>query len=213
MGKLTIDVEHVVKCFKNERVLNDVSLHCTNGKIYGIVGYNGSGKTVLFKCICGLYRVDEGQVLINGKIMGKDISILRNAGIIIEEPGYIRNMSGYKNLELLYRINNKVDRYKIEEAMEKVGLNPKSHKKVGKYSLGMRQRLAIAQATMENQNILILDEPMNGLDKSGVEEMREFFRGQKEMGKLIIMASHNYADIEALCDEVYEMDNGILTNI
>ncbi len=213
MDKQTIDVEHVVKHFKNEEVLKDVSLHCTSGKIYGIVGYNGSGKTVLFKCICGLYNADEGQILINGKVMGKDMTILKNAGVIIEEPGYIRNMSGYKNLELLYRINNKVDRDKIENAMRRVGLDPKSRKNVGKYSLGMRQRLAIAQATMEDQDILILDEPMNGLDKRGIEEMRNFFLEQKELGKLIIMASHNSADIETLCDEVFEMDEGRLTAI
>lgn len=213
MDKQTIDVEHVVKHFKNEEVLKDVSLHCTSGKIYGIVGYNGSGKTVLFKCICGLYNADEGQILINGKVMGKDMTILKNAGVIIEEPGYIRNMSGYKNLELLYRINNKVDRDKIENAMRRVGLEPKSRKNVGKYSLGMRQRLAIAQATMEDQDILILDEPMNGLDKRGIEEMRNFFQEQKELGKLIIMASHNSADIETLCDEVFEMDEGRLTAI
>lgn len=213
MDKQTIDVEHVVKHFKNEEVLKDVSLHCTSGKIYGIVGYNGSGKTVLFKCICGLYNADEGQILINGKVMGKDMTILKNAGVIIEEPGYIRNMSGYKNLELLYRINNKADREKIENAMRRVGLDPKSRKKVGKYSLGMRQRLAIAQATMEDQDILILDEPMNGLDKRGIEEMRKFFQEQKELGKLIIMASHNSADIETLCDEVFEMDEGMLNAI
>lgn len=213
MDKQTIDVEHVVKHFKNEEVLKDVSLHCTSGKIYGIVGYNGSGKTVLFKCICGLYNADEGQILINGKVMGKDMTILKNAGVIIEEPGYIRNMSGYKNLELLYRINNKKDRDKIENAMRRVGLEPKSRKKVGKYSLGMRQRLAIAQATMEDQDILILDEPMNGLDKRGIEEMRNFFLEQKELGKLIIMASHNSTDIETLCDEVFEMDEGKLTAI
>ena len=213
MDKQTIDVEHVVKHFKNEEVLKDVSLHCTSGKIYGIVGYNGSGKTVLFKCICGLYNADEGQILINGKVMGKDMTILKNAGVIIEEPGYIRNMSGYKNLELLYRINNKADREKIENAMRRVGLNPKSRKKVGKYSLGMRQRLAIAQATMEDQDILILDEPMNGLDKRGIEEMRNFFLEQKELGKLIIMASHNSTDIETLCDEVFEMDEGMLNAI
>lgn len=213
MDKQTIDVEHVVKHFKNEEVLKDVSLHCTSGKIYGIVGYNGSGKTVLFKCICGLYNADEGQILINGKVMGKDMTILKNAGVIIEEPGYIRNMNGYKNLELLYRINNKVDRDKIENAMRRVGLEPKSRKKVGKYSLGMRQRLAIAQATMEDQDILILDEPMNGLDKRGIEEMRNFFQEQKKQGKLIIMASHNSTDIETLCDEVFEMDEGRLTAI
>ena len=208
MEKCTIDIENISKKFGDDEVLKDISIHFTGGKIYGIVGYNGSGKTVLFKCICGLYNVDDGRILINDKVMGKDMTILKNAGVIIEEPGYIRNLSGYKNLELLYRINNKLDRDRIRHAMEKVGLDPKSRKKVGKYSLGMRQRLAIAQATMEEPEILILDEPMNGLDKQGIKEMREFFLEQKSQGKLIIMASHNSADIEALCDEVYEMEAG-----
>lgn len=154
--------------------------------------------------------VEEGEILVNDKIMGKDINILRNAGIIIEEPGYIRNLNGYKNLELLYRINNKPSRKAIKNAMRNVGLDPKSKKKVSHYSLGMKQRLAIAQATMENQKILILDEPMNGLDKRGVEEMRDFFLKKKDEGKLIILASHNASDIDVLCDEVYELEDGKL---
>ncbi|MDY2589145.1 MAG: ABC transporter ATP-binding protein [Agathobacter sp.] len=213
MEKYTIDVKHIVKRFKNETILNDVSIHFESGKIYGILGYNGSGKTVLFKCICGFYNVDEGEISVNGRIMGRDVSMLQDAGIIIEEPGYIRTLSGYRNLDLLYRINNRGDKEHVKNVMLKVGLNPKSHKKVGKYSLGMRQRLAIAQATMENQRILILDEPMNGLDKKGVIEMRKFFQEQKKEGKLIIMASHSSTDIDILCDEVYEIDGGILKQL
>ena len=142
--------------------------------------------------------------------MGKEMDMLEHAGIIIEEPGYIRNLSGYRNLEYLYRITHKKDPAVIHSIMLKVGLDPQSRKKVCHYSLGMRQRLAIAQATMEDQAILILDEPMNGLDKEGVAEMRKFFLEQKEMGKLILLASHNKDDIELLCDEVYEMNHGIL---
>lgn len=211
MEKNRIEVKNISKKFGSQTTLNDVSLTCEGGKIYGIVGYNGSGKTVLFKCICGFYHVDEGEILINQKHMGKDMDMLNNAGIIIEEPGYLRSLSGYKNLDYLYRIRNKPDKEHLYDVMRKVGLDPKSRKRVGHYSLGMRQRLAIAQATMEDQEILILDEPMNGLDKRGVKEMRLFFEELKQMGKLILLASHNKEDIDVLCDEVYEMDMGRLT--
>jgi ABC-2 type transport system ATP-binding protein len=140
--------------------------------------------------------------------MGKDMKVLKKAGIIIEEPGFLRNKSGMKNLEYLYMINNKRDKKYLRSVMENVGLDPYSRKKVGKYSLGMRQRLAIAQATMEDQDIIILDEPMNGLDNHGVQEVREYLLQLKKQGKTILIASHNREDIDVLCDKVYEMDNG-----
>ena len=210
MEQFVIEVKNVSKSFKGMQVLNDVNMTCSGGNIYGIVGHNGSGKTVLFKCICGFLHVDSGEISVNGRVMGKEMDMLEHAGIIIEEPGYIRNLSGYRNLEYLYRITHKKDPAVIHSIMLKVGLDPQSRKKVCHYSLGMRQRLAIAQATMEDQAILILDEPMNGLDKEGVAEMRKFFLEQKERGKLILLASHNKDDIELLCDEVYEMNHGIL---
>ncbi|WP_300809627.1 ABC transporter ATP-binding protein [uncultured Acetatifactor sp.] len=210
MEQFVIEVKNVSKSFKGIPVLNDINITCRSGKIYGIIGYNGSGKTVLFKCICGFLHVDSGEISVNGRVMGKEMDMLEHAGIIIEEPGYIRNLSGYRNLEYLYRITHKKDPAVIHSIMLKVGLDPQSRKKVCHYSLGMRQRLAIAQATMEDQAILILDEPMNGLDREGVAEMRKFFLEQKEMGKLILLASHNKDDIELLCDEVYEMNHGIL---
>ena len=210
MEQFVIEVKNVSKSFKGIPVLNDINITCRSGKIYGIIGYNGSGKTVLFKCICGFLHVDSGEISVNGRVMGKEMDMLEHAGIIIEEPGYIRNLSGYRNLEYLYRITHKRDPAVIHSIMLKVGLDPQSRKKVCHYSLGMRQRLAIAQATMEDQAILILDEPMNGLDKEGVAEMRKFFLEQKERGKLILLASHNKDDIELLCDEVYEMNHGIL---
>ncbi|MCI9612860.1 MAG: ATP-binding cassette domain-containing protein [Eubacterium sp.] len=213
MNQYVIEIENVSKSFQGTQVLKNVSMRCTSGKIYGIVGYNGSGKTVLFKCICGFLNVDAGKIAVNGKVMGKELDMLDNAGIIIEEPGYIRNLSGYRNLEYLYRILNKKNPAAIQTAMRRAGLDPYAKKKVSSYSLGMRQRLAIAQATMENQEILILDEPMNGLDKKGVAEMRSFFLEQKRMGKLILFASHNKDDIELLCDEVYEMNHGELEKI
>ena len=210
MEQFLIEVKNVSKSFKGIPILNDINITCRSGKIYGIIGYNGSGKTVLFKCICGFLHVDSGEISVNGRVMGKEMDMLEHAGIIIEEPGYIRNLSGYRNLEYLYRITHKKDPAVIHSIMLKVGLDPQSRKKVCHYSLGMRQRLAIAQATMEDQAILILDEPMNGLDKEGVAEMRKFFVEQKERGKLILLASHNKDDIELLCDEVYEMNHGIL---
>ena len=210
MEQFVIEVKNVSKSFKGIPVLNDINITCRSGKIYGIIGYNGSGKTVLFKCICGFLHVDSGEISVNGRVMGKEMDMLEHAGIIIEEPGYIRNLSRYRNLEYLYRITHKKDPAVIHSIMLKVGLDPQSRKKVCHYSLGMRQRLAIAQATMEDQAILILDEPMNGLDREGVAEMRKFFLEQKERGKLILLASHNKDDIELLCDEVYEMNHGIL---
>lgn len=211
MGQEIIRVENASKSFRGHTVLKKVSLTCEVGNIYGIIGYNGSGKTVLFKSICGLYRLDEGEIWIGDKRMKRDIDMLTEAGIIIEEPSFLRNYSGYKNLDFLYRIRNKKNRQHLYEVMRKVGLDPLSKKRVCNYSLGMRQRLAIAQAIMEEQPILILDEPMNGLDKRGVSEMRDFFKELKNQGKTILMASHNKEDIDVLCDRVYEMDAGVLT--
>ena len=190
-----------------------MNLQCYKGEICGIVGRNGSGKTVLFKSICGLVKLNSGEITVNGDVIGKDVSIIKNAGVIIEEPGLLRYKSGMKNLEYLYMINNKLDRKYLMTVMEKVGLDPKSRKKVGKYSMGMRQRLAIGQAIMENPEILILDEPMNGLDNHGVEDMRKIFLELKNMGKTILLASHNREDIDMLCDKVYEMDRGELKQI
>jgi ABC-2 type transport system ATP-binding protein len=211
MDKHTIEIKGACKSFKDNRVLKDVTLTCESGRIYGIVGRNGSGKTVLLKCICGFYKLDKGEILIDKKVMWKDISILTNAGIIIEEPAHLRNFSGYNNLDFLYRIRNKKDKAKIQDIMRRVGLDPRSGKPVKKYSLGMRGRLALAQATMEDPDILILDEPLNGLDNDGVAEMREFFAELKNQGKLMLLASHSKEDVEILCDEVYEMDKGVLS--
>lgn len=213
MNDIVINVKDATKKFEKYTVLNNVNLQCYKGEICRIVGRNGSGKTVLFKSICGLVKLNSGEITVNGDVIGKDISIIKNAGVIIEEPGLLRYKSGMKNLEYLYMINNKLDRKYLMTVMEKVGLDPKSRKKVGKYSMGMRQRLAIGQAIMENPEILILDEPMNGLDNHGVEDMRKIFLELKNMGKTILLASHNREDIDVLCDKVYEMDRGELKQI
>lgn len=204
----TIEVKNVYKSFKNIEVLHDVSLQADRGSICGIIGRNGSGKTVLFKCICGFLQIDRGEIQIEGKAVGRDKSTLSNLGIIIESPGFLRHYSGYKNLEFLMGLNGKPDREKINDVLDLVGLAEQKNKKVGKYSMGMRQRLGIAQAIMEDQNILILDEPMNGLDNQGVEDMRQLLLKLKEKGNTILLASHNQEDIRQLCDSVYEMDLG-----
>lgn len=206
-----IRAENLSKTFSGRSVLDKVSFSCKEGEIIGFVGYNGCGKSVLFKCICGFLKPDSGEIHIS--LPDGKKNICGNTGIIIEEPAFLRNKSGMKNLEFLYGIRNKSNRKYLEEVMRKVGLEPNNRKSVGHYSLGMRQRLAIAQAIMENPPILILDEPMNGLDKRGVEEMRSLFLKLKEEGKAILMASHNKEDISVLCDRVYEIDDGKLNEI
>ena len=205
-----IEIQDVVKRFGEQTVLDHVSLSVTPGKIYGIIGRNGSGKTVLFKSICGFVLPDAGKILVRGKQVGKDVDIPQGIGIIIEHPGFLRDYSGFQNLKLLARLQKKITDEKIKESIRLVGLDPEDKKKVGKFSLGMRQRLGIAQAIMENQSILILDEPMTGLDNKGVDEIRKLILDLKNEGRSIILASHNREDIDVLCDEVYEMEDGVL---
>ena len=202
-------VSHIWKSFGKQQVLKDVSLSMEPGKIYGIVGYNGSGKSVLFKCICGLLIPDQGEIVLDGSTLEKG-KMLPDTGILIEGPAYLKDACAYRNLQLLYQIRNKPDKDHLFRILEKVGLEPESKKHVGKFSLGMKQRLGIAQVIMEDPGVLILDEPMNGLDKQGVKDMQELFLGMKKQGKIIMMASHNKYDIELLCDECYEMDGGKL---
>lgn len=203
-----LTVKHITKSFKKEKILEDVNLDFSGGHIYGIVGKNGTGKSVLFKLICGFIHADEGEIEVNGKKIGKDIDFPESMGAIIEAPGFLPYQSGIKNLEYLAGIRKIATHNTIVKTMEMVGLDPFSKKRVGKYSLGMKQRLAIAQAIMENPMLIILDEPMNGLDEDGVGEMRCIFNDLKEQGKLLILASHNREDISILCDEVYEIKKG-----
>ncbi len=203
-----IQVDDIVLRFKKDILLDHVSYQCEQGKIHGIVGRNGSGKTLLMKCICGFIRPNEGHIYVRDKEIGKDIDFTPDTGIIIETPGFIPYYSGYRNLKVLAAINNRISRKDIENAMYQVGLDPTMKKRVATYSLGMRQRLGIAQAIMEDPSLIILDEPFNGLDKHGVEEMREYFLSLKKKGKTILLTSHNTEDIEYLCDTVVEMDHG-----
>lgn len=205
-----VRVEHLHKFFGTEEVLKGVTHAFAEGQIHGIVGNNGSGKTVLMKCICGFLHPDEGRVLVNGKQVGRDMDFPENMGIIIETPGFLPNITGMKNLQILASLRQRIGRREIRESICRVGLDPDMKKPVSKYSLGMRQRLGIAQAIMENPDLLILDEPFNGLDKDGVRQMRDLIKGLKEEGKTVFLASHNQADIDELCDTVCEMDAGKL---
>ncbi len=203
-----IEIERVSKKFKEEIVLHDINVFMERGGVYGFSGNNGSGKTVLMKCICGFLPVTEGTIRVNGKVIGREIDFPEDIGVIIETPGFLTNLTGMRNLEILAALRGRISRKEIEAAIRKAGLDPKLKKAVSKYSLGMRQRLGIAQAIMEDPEFLILDEPFNGLDKHGVADIRALLQELKKQGKTIILASHNSEDIRILCDKVYEMDGG-----
>ena len=206
-----IEVQNVNKSFGEEHVLIDVSHNFETGKIHGIVGNNGSGKTVLMKCICGFLKPDSGTIFVNHKQVGRDTDFPEDIGIIIETPGFLPHLSGTQNLKILASLKKKANDHTIRAVLEQVGLDPDMKKPVGKYSLGMRQRLGFAQALMEDPSLLILDEPFNGLDKYGVVHIRNVIKGLRTEGKTVILASHNQVDIDELCDTVCEMDAGILT--
>ena len=208
-----IQVNNLDLTINKTQILKNVCVSFEKGKIHGLIGRNGSGKTMLMKCICGFIRPTNGEIYVDDKQVGKDCDFPGNIGIIIETPGFIPYYSGYKNLKLIADLNKKITPEQIKQAMAQVGLDPELKRHVVKYSLGMRQRLGLAQAIMENTDILILDEPMNGLDKEGVEDMRKYLLDFRKQGKTIIIASHSTEDIEVLCDTVSEMDKGILTKI
>lgn len=210
MKKNKIEIVNISKSFKNEKVLQNINLTLEDNKIYGFVGRNGSGKSVLFKMICGYILADEGEIIVNGKIIGKDVDFPEKLGALIERPGFIWYQSGYANLWYLAKIRNEITKEKVKDTIHLVGLDPNSKKWVGKYSLGMKQRLGIAQAIMEDPEILILDEPMNGLDEDGVENIRRLLLNYKQEGRIILITSHNKEDINALCDEVFYLKGGKL---
>lgn len=206
-----IEILNVEKSFGDEQVLKHVSHDFEKGKIHGIVGNNGSGKTVLMKCICGFLRPDSGRILVNHEEVGKKRDFPDDLGIIIETPGFLPHLSGFQNLKILASLRKIANDHTIRDTIQLVGLDPDMKKPVGKYSLGMRQRLGLAQALMEDPGLLILDEPLNGLDKNGVLHIRSLIKDLRTQGKTVILASHNQMDIDELCDTVCEMDGGILT--
>lgn len=203
-----IEIKNATKRFKDKTIFENVSLNIEKGKSYGFIGYNGCGKSVFFKTICGFSRLTDGEVICNGNIIGKDTDFIQNAGVVIETPEFINDYSGFKNLKLLAQVQNKIGDKEILEILEKVGLSKDKDKKVRKYSLGMKQKLRLAQAFMERPKILILDEPMNGLDKTSVHTIRSILTEFVKDGGALLMTSHNAEDIQVCCQIIYEFDNG-----
>ena len=201
-------IKHVSQKFNDRELFSDVNIELKSGNIYGLVGDNGSGKTILMKSILGLIPISAGEICIDSKRIGKDIEFSDNTGFLIEVPSFILDYNQYQNLKLLADINGKIEKQGILNAIESVGLDPNNKEKVRNFSLGMKQRLGVAQAIMENPELLILDEPMNSLDKSGVILIRELIMSLKQEGRIILITSHNSEDIDYLCDYVFEIKDG-----
>ncbi|KLU62473.1 fluoroquinolones export ATP-binding proteinc [Peptococcaceae bacterium CEB3] len=208
-NKKVVEISNLTKTIKDTKVLDRVNLSLESGKAYGIVGRNGSGKSMLFKAVCGLINATEGEIRVFDKPI-KNGNFPDRIGIIIEHPGFLPQYSGFKNLKILASINNTISDEKINESIALVGLDPNNKKPVRKYSLGMKQRLGIAQALMEDPQLLVLDEPMNGLDSESVKQVRALLLELKSRSVTILLASHNREDINEVCDYVYNMENGAL---
>ena len=203
-----INLKNICMKINEQTILEAISLNLESGKCYGFVGNNGCGKTMLLRAICGYKNIDSGTVEINHKIIGKDVDFIDDAGIIIGEMQFMNALSGFDNLKILAEIKKKITDKEILEIMKIFGIYGARQKKVKKYSLGMKQRLRLAQAFMEEPKILILDEPFNGLDKDGIAEVQAQILSQKRKGNTILLTCHDDRNINLLCDEVYEMDNG-----
>lgn len=208
---MRLTIKHVHKKIKKRVILHDIDVEFESGNVYGIVGRNGSGKTMLFRAISGLMKIDEGEIEWNGQILHKDFEVLPNLGIVLENAGLYPDLTGFQNLKYLAKVNKKISDEEIREIIIRVGLNPEDKRTFRKYSLGMKQRIVLAQALMEKPDILLLDEPTNALDEEGVKEIRELIKAEKERGALVILASHNAADIQVLADEVFYMRDGCLS--
>ncbi len=197
---------------KNKEILSNIDLQLNHGIVYGFVGRNGSGKTMLFRALSGLMKIDSGEILYNKQWLHKDFPILPSLGITLENAGLYPEFTGLKNLQLLAKLNNKIDDAQIKATIERVGLDPNDKRTYKKYSLGMKQRIVIAQAIMEQPDIIMLDEPTNSLDEDGVQLIRQIIKEEKQRGAMILLASHNKEDIAILADEVYYLDKGHLYN-
>lgn len=205
-----ISLHNVSKNFSGRRVLSNVSLDIEKGSTVGIVGTNGSGKSVLFNIICGFLVPDSGEVRVRGHALGRGRDFPENVGVLINAPGFIGLNTGLQNLRYLAGIRGVVGEKEIRAAMQKVGLDPEDKTKVEHYSLGMKQKLGIAQAIMEHQDILILDEPFNALDYKTYNDTKEIIRVLQAEGRTILMTSHNYDDLETLCNHIYAIEEGEL---
>lgn len=203
-----LKITDLSKEFRKRTVLNNINSELKFGNIYGFTGANGSGKSVFFKVICGFLKADSGTVSLDGRVLGRDMDFLPELGVLIEKPGFIENYSQFENLKYLAQINNIITDEEITAALKRVGLDPANREKVKNFSLGMRQRLGIAQAIMEDQKILILDEPFNGLDQQGAAQIKRLLLELKSPERLILLTSHIAGDIEELADFVFEFTEG-----
>lgn len=208
---MSLIAENVTKRIKGKLILQDICLKMQTGAVYGFCGRNGSGKTMLFRALSGLMRIDSGKICWNGQELHKDFSVLPSLGIVLEHAGLYTNMTGLENLSYLAGLKGLIGKEEMCEAMKRVGLEPYDKRVYSKYSMGMKQRLAIAQAIMERPEVIMLDEPTNGLDETGVHEIRTLIGQERERGALILLASHNREDINLLADHVYRIDGGCLT--
>ena len=207
-----IKITDVNKTIKKAPILRDINLEFTGGKVYGLRGKNGSGKTMLMRAICGLITPDSGIIDIDGKILGKDISFPESIGVLIENPSFIGNYTGFKNLKVLASIQNRIGDEQIRKALEDIGLDPDDKRTYRKYSLGMKQKLGIAAAVMENPDIIILDEPINALDDVSVEKVHDILEEQKKRGAVIIIACHDKEELDQLSDEIIEISDRRIIN-
>lgn len=207
---MELKAKKISKVIRGKKILSDINLELCDGNIYGIVGANGSGKTMLFRALSGLMSVTSGKVTWNGKVLRQDFAVLPSLGIMLENVGLYSNMTGMQNLRYLASLKNKIQDKEIRRALERVGLDPDDRRKYQKYSLGMKQRLAIAQAIMEKPDVIMLDEPTNSLDAKGVEGIRRLILEEKERGALILLASHNQEDIRILADHIYQIKDGCI---
>lgn len=205
---ITIEIKNISKTIHKQSVIQDVSVSMQSGKIYGFQGINGSGKTMLMRLISGLIRPTNGCILLNGKVLGKDIAFPESMGLLLENPAFLGSYSGFQNLKMLASIQNKVNHEEIRDAISSVGLNPEDKKKYRKYSLGMKQRLGIAAAIFENPDIVILDEPTNALDSSGIELVKTILLNQRNRGALVIISCHDFEILQMMSDEILLLESG-----
>lgn len=207
---MNIKISHVSKIIKNNPVIKDISMELQSGAVYGFKGINGSGKTMLMRLISGLIRPSQGEISMNGKILGKDISFPNSIGVFLENPAFLDAYSGFNNLKLLASIKSVASDDDIRNTLLRVGLDPDSNKKYKKYSLGMKQRLGIAAAIMEKPEIVILDEPTNSLDEDGVDLVKHIVRNEKERGALVIVSCHDEEILKGMSDEAFLLEQGRL---
>ncbi|HCO29004.1 MAG TPA: multidrug ABC transporter ATP-binding protein [Lachnospiraceae bacterium] len=203
-----LEIKNITKVIDGTKVLDSITLSMERGKIYGLRGRNGSGKTMIMKAVCGLIRVKEGEIWIDGELLGKKYDFPKSIGALIETPGFVENYSGYSNLKMLADMKGFIGKKEIEMIMERVGLDPKEKKKVKKYSLGMRQKLGIAAALMEHPELIVLDEPTNALDEESVQVLHCLLQEEKDRGALIMISSHDEEELKLLCDEIYIVNAG-----